>query len=181
MGFGGDKMMMSHSEPCTSDATAPELLAWVLDRHAAALQLYARQLCDCPEDVVQMALVELAGQTTRPADVVGWLYGVVRHKGLTAARAAGRRRRHELAAGQQRGQWFVDSPHDEFCPESVARALDELPHEDRELIVGRVWGELTFRQLAVLLGVSDSAAHRRYTAALDHMRERLGALCPKKT
>ena len=34
-------------------------MAELVDRYAAALVLYARQWCDCPEDVVQNALLKL--------------------------------------------------------------------------------------------------------------------------
>jgi RNA polymerase sigma-70 factor (ECF subfamily) len=37
-------------------------LSSVLAQHGRALVLYARQWCDCPEDVVQEALLELIGQ-----------------------------------------------------------------------------------------------------------------------
>ncbi len=36
-----------------------ELLSRLLDEHSAALVLYAQQFCDCPEDVVQEALIHL--------------------------------------------------------------------------------------------------------------------------
>ena len=38
-----------------------DLLGRLLDQHAAALTLYARQWCDTPEDVVQEAFLKLAG------------------------------------------------------------------------------------------------------------------------
>ena len=37
----------------------PEQLGELVDRHAAALVLYARQWCACPEDVVQTAFLKL--------------------------------------------------------------------------------------------------------------------------
>ena len=48
------------------DRAGPELLARLLDQHAAALALYARQWCDSPEDVVQDALLELVRQPKLP-------------------------------------------------------------------------------------------------------------------
>ncbi len=44
------------------DCMDPDLLGQLLDRHAAALELYARQWCEVPEDVVQDAFLKLAGQ-----------------------------------------------------------------------------------------------------------------------
>ena len=74
--------MVSGHDSNASDAIGPELLGRLLDRHAAALELYARQLCDVPEDVVQEALIELAGQPRLPDNAAAWLYRVVRNKAL---------------------------------------------------------------------------------------------------
>lgn len=159
---------------------SPELLAALLTRHAAALVLYARQLCDCPDDCVQESLIELAGQPHLPDDVVAWLYRVVRNRAISAARAATRRRRREQVAAAQRGAWFAAAADDDRPdPRAVTEALAALPVADRELVVTRVWGGLTFQQIATLLGVSDSTAQRRYAAALAALRERLNTPCPK--
>ncbi|HZT78720.1 MAG TPA: hypothetical protein VFA26_00740 [Gemmataceae bacterium] len=44
----------------------PEQLGRLIDQHAAALVLYARQWCAAPEDVVQEALVKLVRQRKPP-------------------------------------------------------------------------------------------------------------------
>src|SRR5215210_477081 len=85
----------------------PEGLRRLLDAHAAALVLYARQWCATPEDVVQEAFLKLVTQRTPPERVVPWLYRVVRHGALTAARAARRRRHHEGAAAAHAPPWFT--------------------------------------------------------------------------
>src|SRR5437763_352252 len=65
----------------------PERLGFLLDRHAAALELYARQWCALPEDVVQEAFLKLARQVTPPAQPLAWLYRVVRNGAISAGRA----------------------------------------------------------------------------------------------
>src|SRR5262245_51129031 len=85
----------------------PEQLGRLMDDHAAALALFARQWCASPEDVVQEAFVKLAGQRPAPADAVAWLYKVVRNGALGAARAEQRRRRHEARAAGRTPSWFV--------------------------------------------------------------------------
>ena len=76
----------------------PEIIGRLIDRHARALVLYARQLCDDPEDVVQQALMILAEQRETPREPIAWLYRVVRNEALMASRAAQRRRRREQRA-----------------------------------------------------------------------------------
>jgi RNA polymerase sigma factor (sigma-70 family) len=152
----------------------PELLGRLFDRHAAALEFYASQLCDCPQDVVQEALVQLAGQAQPPADLVAWLYRVVRNKALNASRSARRRRRREAEVVARRPTCFHSSPEDALDAQAAADALSTLPEHDREVIVVHVWGGLSFAQIAELIGVSDSTAHRRYQAALSKLRDKLG-------
>jgi DNA-directed RNA polymerase specialized sigma24 family protein len=48
-----------------------------------------------------------------------------------------------------------------------------LPLEQREVVVARIWGGLTFEELAHLVGCSLPTAHRRYQAGLVALRERL--------
>src|SRR5947209_5205108 len=88
---------------------SPEQLARLVEQHAAALTLFARQWCDAPEDVVQEAFIKLAAQHTAPDNFAAWLYHVVRNGALTAARAAKRRRQYESAAAANTSTWFLPS------------------------------------------------------------------------
>ena len=81
-------------------------LGRLVDRHAAALELFARQWCDTPEDVVQEAFVKLAAARTPPENPAAWLFRVVRNGALNAAQAARRRRRHETEAAAESTGWF---------------------------------------------------------------------------
>ena len=66
----------------------PDLLGRLIDRHAPALELYARQWCDTAEDVVQEAFVKLAGQNPAPDHPAAWLFRAVRNGALNAATAS---------------------------------------------------------------------------------------------
>jgi RNA polymerase sigma factor (sigma-70 family) len=171
--------MVSEHDSNTSGAIGPEFLGRLFDRHAAALELYARQLCDCAEDVVQEALIELVGQACAPDDAVAWLYRVVRNRAISASRSAGRRKRHETEAAGCRPAWFERSAAELIDAGTAAAALESLPVEQREVVVARIWGGLSFGQIGQLVGVSDSAAHRRYEAALSALRQKLRVACPK--
>jgi RNA polymerase sigma factor (sigma-70 family) len=154
-----------------------ELLGQLLDRHGPALELFARQHCDTPADVVQEAFVQLIRQRKRPDNVIGWLYRVVRNGAISAARASTRRRRHETAAGGAQANWFVDEQGADIDPEIAAAALQQVTIEQREIVVAHLWGEMTFEEIASLVGTSSSAAHRAYHAALARLREHLGIPC----
>ena len=64
----------------------PDVLGKLVDTHAAALVLYARQWCAAPEDVVQEAYLKLVRLRQPPREVVPWLYRVVRHAAIDAGR-----------------------------------------------------------------------------------------------
>jgi RNA polymerase sigma-70 factor (ECF subfamily) len=159
----------------------PEQLGHLVDHHAAALVLYARQWCATAEDVVQEAFVKLAGQRAPPEQALAWLYRVVRNGALSAARAERRRRQHEARAAERAPAWFLPTEGEGLDAEAAAAALQTLPAEQREVLVARLWGGLTFEQIAAVSGLSASAAHRHYHAGLDSLRERLRLPCPKRS
>jgi RNA polymerase sigma factor (sigma-70 family) len=157
----------------------PDELSQLLDQHGRGLVLYARQLCDAPEDVVQDALVLLVRQPERPEHVVAWLYQVVRNGAISASRSAGRRTRREAAVARAES-WFHPPDSDRLDADEATRALAGLPIEQRETIVFRLWGGLSFEQIADVTGCSTSSVHRWYQKGLAALRERLGEKCPEK-
>ena len=156
----------------------PSDFARLIDAHGAALVLYARQWCDAPEDVVQEAFLKLVRQGRPPEDAVAWLYRVVRNGALDAAKMARRRQRRESAP--RPGRWFVEPEVDGLDAETAVTALRRLPAEQREVIVARLWGGLSFEQVAEVAGCSASTAFRRYTAGVEALREQLGVTWPNR-
>ncbi len=158
----------------------PELLGRLLDRHAAALELFARQWTPAADDCVQEAMIELAAQAVAPDDPVAWLYRVVRNRALNAARADGRRRQREAVRAEQQASWFDDGMAAELDAQEATEALAHLSDEQRQAVVARIWGGLTFEQMASVLGTSRSSAQRSYAAGLAALRERLDKSCTTK-
>jgi RNA polymerase sigma factor (sigma-70 family) len=158
----------------------PELLGRLVNEHAAALTLYARQWCIAPEDVVQEAFIKLLAQRRPPDNLVPWLYRVVRNGAISAARAARRRQHHEAVAATRTPNWFTAADTAGLDTRAATAALQALPIEQRETIVAHLWGGLTFEQIAELTGSSSSTAHRWYLAGLSALRERLRVPCPDK-
>ena len=156
---------------------APERLGELIDRHAAVLVLYARQWCATPEDVVQEAFVKLSAQDEEPHTPLAWLYRTVRNGAISAARSAMRRRRHEGHAAELTRGWFREDTPAGLDADVVIEALADLPVQQREVIVAHIWGELTFAQIGEISNSSAATAHRRYSAGLELLRERLGEPC----
>jgi RNA polymerase sigma-70 factor (ECF subfamily) len=149
----------------------PHDLGRLYRQHAPALRLYARQWPGSGEDLVHDAFIKLVQQALPPTQVLPWLYRVVRNAALSANRSAGRRRRREGEASTPEA-WFA-AVEDHVDARDAARCLAGLALELREVIVARIWGSLTFEEIAQVVGCSPASAHRRYQAGLTELRERL--------
>ncbi len=158
---------------------AAEVLGQLYREHAPALRLYARQWPVQSEDLVHEAFIKLAQQPQVPENVTPWLYRVVRNAALQAARSAARRRQRESAVSTPEA-WFA-TVDDQLDAREAVRQLAALPLELREIIVARIWGGLTFDEIAALVGCSLPTAHRHYHAGLAALRERLTASCTNST
>jgi RNA polymerase sigma-70 factor (ECF subfamily) len=157
----------------------PERLAHLLDRYAAALELYARQWCAVPEDVVQEAFLKLVQQAKEPDNAAAWLYRVVRNGAISAGRSARRRQQHEAKAAFA-ADWFSVDESQRLDAATVTAALSHLPDDQREPIVAHLWGGLTFEEIGRLMESSAATAFRRYDAGIGDLRRRLQWPCPTK-
>jgi RNA polymerase sigma factor (sigma-70 family) len=149
----------------------PTILGQLYRQHAPALLLYARQWDGSAEDLVQEAFVRLAQQAPPPEQILPWLYRVVRNAALMAQRTAVRRNQREQRASKPEA-WF-SMTDDRLDADEATRLLAAVPLELREVIVARLWGGLTFEDIAHMVGCSLPTAHRRYQTGLAQLRERL--------
>jgi len=149
----------------------PDTLGWLYRQHAPALLLFARQWPGSGDDLVQEAFLKLARQAASPEHVLPWLYRVVRNAALSANRAAARSRERERRASAPEA-WFATAD-DQLAAHDATRLLAELPLEQREVIVARIWGELTFEEIAQLVDCPLATAHRRYHTGLNELKNRL--------
>ncbi len=165
--------------------------AWRVRRQAAAFDRLVRPhlpaLIDCArrqglgtaaaEDAVQDALVELARhRTSRPAEVgvAAWLMRSVSLRARTLRRSAARRRRHEAAAaGAHEARGKPTTPATEV-EGRVEAALAELAEGDRQVLLFRFLYDLDYREIACVLGISESACRVRVHRAMKRLRSRLG-------
>ncbi len=139
-----------------------------------ALLAYARSLVrdgSSAEDVVhQVFLKLLSSREPLPIEPRPYLFRAVRNTSLNRLRAAGR----ELAHRSDPPAFVARDGLEALVPD-LERALGELPDEQREVVVLRVWGGLTLEAAAELTSVSSNTAASRYRYGLAKLRERLGA------
>jgi RNA polymerase sigma factor (sigma-70 family) len=162
------------------DILGQEAITRLWHEHSAALLLYARQWCDAPEDIVQEAFLLLVRQSLAPDNPRAWLYRVVRNRAINAVRTGGRRQRRETATAARGEPWFDADEGQRLDAAEATDALKQLPPQQREAIVARLWGGLSFEEIANISGSSLSTVYRCYHRGLATLRERLGWICPAK-
>ncbi|MEZ6184555.1 MAG: sigma-70 family RNA polymerase sigma factor [Planctomycetota bacterium] len=154
-------------------------LAALYDRHGARLFGYARLLtrsAQGAEDAVQDAFVRLAqrGDLEGVHDVERYLFRTVRNEALRQlGRWARWRARNELV-GEFRLQESTDptaGAERRERAQRIERALAELPAPQREVVVLKVWHELTFEAIGEVLDVSPNTAASRYRYGAQKLRE----------
>jgi RNA polymerase sigma factor (sigma-70 family) len=148
-------------------------LARLLDQYVGPLVLYARQLCSDPEDAVQLAFIKLADQSTWPDDCGAWLYRVVRNEAIQQHRGTWRRQNREFHFAINRDAWFEPDPAAACDAQAATESLHRLTPYQREIVTARIWGGLAFREIAELVGVPLSTAHREYQQAILQLQAEL--------
>jgi RNA polymerase sigma-70 factor (ECF subfamily) len=148
--------------------------AW-LDRHGAALVLLARQFVGSradAEDVVQEAFVRFWRSRSGVAEPAAYLFACVKRCALDWQRSRRRRSaREEQAARPETESLFVGAAEHDERRAALEAALRELPQEQAEVVVMKIWGGLTFSQIATALEVPTNTTASRYRYALAKLRE----------
>jgi RNA polymerase sigma factor (sigma-70 family) len=152
-------------------------LAELFEAHAAGLVLYLRQWLDRPaaEDVVQEVFVRLLAQPRRPENVRAWLFRVARNQAINHARSGRRRSRRERAAA--RADLFEPGAADSIDLSEAQSALEGLPPSQREIVVLRIWGGMSFSEIGQLTGTAVSTLFDQYGTALAAMRRKIESPC----
>ena len=127
------------------------------------------------EDVTQGVFVALA-QNARPlADhpvLSGWLHRTTQNLAANVVRADVRRRvreqevaaMNELLSTEPEARWEHIAPH-------LDAALGGLNEPDRDAVLLRYFERKSAREMAQLLGVSEEAAQKRVSRAVERLRE----------
>lgn len=154
------------------------------DQIAPNLVLYARQLTPSAadaEDVVQMAFVRWWRRfPDGDTENVPLLYAAVRTIALDQRRSDTRRAKRELVSEitlmHEDAPVFDPSPEKKETAAIVTEALSKLPEEQREVVTLKLWGGLTFQEIATALGISINTVAGRYRYALNALQKQLAPL-----
>ena len=122
-----------------------------------------------PEDAVEEAWVELIQLDKLPPSPIAWLFRADRWRAMNVARSEQRRAKHQRCWSAEQTPWLDDVAEMGIDAREAEKLLRELDEMDREIVIARIWGELSFEQIAELVHVSTSSAHRRYGQALQRL------------
>ena len=152
------------------NSSPPDWPRW-LHANGRRYLLFARSQTRCEadaHDLLQEALVEAwrRGDGTRPPDDA-LVFRTIRRRAVDLGRRNDRRTRRELAAPPW---WTDEGALEPGLDAELARAVAALPPALREAVVLKVWGGLTFREIAAALEVPAATAASRYRYALEHLR-----------
>ena len=138
------------------------------------LVLFARQFVRSgadAEDIVQDAFVRF-WRKEHSIENRALLFATVRSVALDLLRRDARRTRREANAALEVEQ--STQPQFDFDDDSqreLASAIDQLPVEQREVLVMKIWNELTFAEIGEALAISQNTAASRYRYALAALKK----------
>ena len=149
------------------------------EQHGAALVAYAASfLSDVAraEDAVHGVFLKLlSGKTSRPESEAGYLYRAVKNAAFNAHRS--RARDVVIPADET---WFQHRAGNLESVLALQKALGELPEEQLEVVMMRIWSGMTLEEVSSATGVALNTAASRYRYALEKLRDSLGARIANK-
>jgi RNA polymerase sigma-70 factor, ECF subfamily len=151
---------------------SPEDVRRLYDQHGPALVAYACTFVTdgaAAEDVVhQVFLSLLSAEVVRPNSPAAYVYRAVRNAALNARRSGSRNVPLDLESSV-----FEHRGGNREAALALQKALAELPEEQREAVVMRIWSGLTLNEIAAAVGVPLNTVASRYRYALEKLREKL--------
>ncbi|RYD65361.1 MAG: RNA polymerase sigma factor [Verrucomicrobiaceae bacterium] len=137
-------------------------------RHGLTLLRDENAVRDVLQDVF-LKLAEGRGNSADADNERAYLLRMVHHSAIDRMRRA--KVRHDHAA-QGPGELFerCPDPDREAFRQQLEQALDQLPDEQREVVVLKLWEERTFDEIARICDIPPNTAASRYRYGLDKLR-----------
>ncbi|MFU8892650.1 MAG: RNA polymerase sigma factor [Luteolibacter sp.] len=164
-----------------SPATASTWKAWLAE-NGPRLLLFARGWAKTrqdAEDLVQEAILRLwhhqAKSDGSPPDLP-LAFSTIRFCGLNLHRSDTRRRKREgniVFLHDFQDVWLDPVMEDDEDSERLRQAVERLSPKLREVVVMKVWSDLTFQQISEALAISPNTAASRYRYALEQLERDL--------
>lgn len=167
-----DQQLLHEYAERHSEAAFTELVRRHIDLvHSAAWRMTGET--HCAEDVTQAVFVALAQNAARLAKhpvLSGWLHTTARNLAAKTVRAAVRRQICEQEAAAMNQLSSADNEWEQVVPHLDA-CLGELGETERDVLLLRYFEKKSASEIAAGLGISDAAAQKRVSRALERLRE----------
>jgi RNA polymerase sigma-70 factor (ECF subfamily) len=118
------------------------------------------------EDVLQETFAALLQRGNSPTQPDNYCVRSFRNRALNYRRSLWRRLTRELESIR----WFERNPDETELERAAMGCLSQLPVEQREVIVLKVWHQFTFDAIAQMLDVSPNTIAGRYRYGLQKLR-----------
>jgi RNA polymerase sigma-70 factor, ECF subfamily len=152
----------------------PEPSNWcecLYEAKASVLILYGRTLGLShgeAEDVLQETFMALLN-VPQPENPECYCVRSFRNRALNYRRTLWRRLTRELESRH----WFEKTPEEKSLEKEIQESLALLPVDQREVIVLKIWHQLTFQQIAETMEESPHTIAGRYRYGLNKMKSHL--------
>jgi len=153
-----------------------DAFAEIVRRHLDLVYSAARRQVRSPElaeDIAQSVFADLARTAGRLKDdtlLTGWLYAVTRRTAIDAVRKESRRQLREQVAVEMN---TMNATPDDWA--QIAPLLDDamatLDETDRAAVLLRYFENKSLREVGHSLNISDDAAQKRVSRAVERLRE----------
>ena len=177
----------SDSDVVAASLEHPEVFATIFERHHATIWRFVARVAgthhadDLAGDVFVTAFTHRAHYEPERGSVRSWLYGLAANLAKTRLRSEERGARTLARFG--RSTESSDDPIEEFEDAWILRqrvtdvigALESLRPGDREILVMYAGDDLSYEEIAEVLGIALGTVSSRLARARQHLREHLPA------
>ena len=162
-----DTELLNAKRPCMPiDARELEAL---LDRYWAPLIAWIGGSHPEAEDTVQSAFIKLASEDPVPSNCAAWLFAVTKRLSINERMSQKRRRSRESLVASQKAN--VNGSAGNSGDLELRDLLNTLAECERKVVVARIWGGLSFDQIASVFGDSKATVWRAYQSGISRLRE----------
>ncbi len=145
-----------------------------LGKYSPQLLLFARTQTRCEsdaEDLLQEAVVESSVKSEGNPPDLPLVYATIRRRAIDLARKNDRRAaREEIAAQESDACWFDNTIDQKEIAQVIDQAIKKMPQKFREVVMLKIWSELTFAQIAETLDIPLNTTASRYRYGLEILK-----------
>ena len=152
--------------------------------HGPKLYIFARQQTRCEadaEDVFQEAVLRVwtaqgSNGTQGATPSLPQMFATIRRCAIDLSRKNDRRTQREIASSaneQPPITWFESPTESNERAQILEEALRQTPQKYQEVITLKLWGDLTFNQIAETLEIPINTAASRYRYGIESLRKNL--------